>query len=193
MAVHWQFIRFSLIYNPYNPDVTKRELSVPCLLPLKVSFCMGGCLEARKPSWPCGDNGILDPVTVCNQLILVFLPKITPLTKINITRIFVLWGKRKRSRITNISTALKTSRTGASAFSRPWASSQGHSNVRSLAKITMHLQSASEANIVTFQRNDYNQGNTFECFFFSIWFPELLWTTQTWKALLNNDRDTSWD
>lgn len=114
---------------------------------------MRGCLEALKPSWPCGDNGILDPVTVCKQLILVFLPKITSLTKINITRIYVLWGKRTRSRITIISTALQISCTGMSAFSSPWNSSQGPSNLRSLAKITMHQQSTSEVNIIKFQRN----------------------------------------
>lgn len=120
MAVHWSFIWFSLIYDPDNSQVTrKRELSALFLLSLRVSVLHGGCLQALKPSWPCGDNGILDPVTVCKQLILVFLPKITSLTKINITRIYVLWGKRTRSRITILSTALQISCTGTSAFSSP--------------------------------------------------------------------------
>lgn len=99
------------------------------------------------------------------------------------------YGGKKRSKIINTSTALKTSCTVYLLSPVPEMSPQGHSDLGSLAKITAHLQPVSEVNLTKFQRNNSNQGtNTFACFFFSSWFPGFHRTTHTCKELLNNDK-----
>lgn len=83
---------------------------------------MGDCPKAFKPPLPCGGYGNLYP------FILLFVSSLHPGISSkdhpldqnkHHKNICVMGGKRKRSKIINISTALKTSCMGASALSGP--------------------------------------------------------------------------